>query len=267
MESHSINDAARRDDQRFVGRVVLVTGSTRGIGRATAIRFAEEGAIPIIHGSKQSEAMDEALETVRQISENSFAVFCDLSRSANIQGMFNSIEERCGELHVLVNNAAYQKKASIFQIDENDWSRTIDVNVKAPLLCSLRAATMMKKQGGGRIIDIGSVHEYQPLRNLLPYSVSKGALHMLTKCMALELAEYNIRVVQVAAGAVATVRTDESRQSRLNSAIPAGRTSDPSEIASLICYLASDEAGYITGTSVTIDGGITLGFCASRPDL
>ena len=125
----------------------------------------------------------------------------------------------------------------------------------------------MIKQGGGKIINIGSVHEYQTKRNFIHYSTSKGGLVMLTKNMALELAEHNIQVNQVAPGAIATGLTDPGRQQQFLSAVPAGRVGLPPEIASMVCYLASDEAEYITGTSFTVDGGLTLGFCASRPDL
>lgn len=251
----------------FSGKVVLVTGSTRGIGRAAAVMFAERGAIPIVHGSKPSGDMDDALTDVRAYSQDAIAISCELSQSGEIGRMFDKIEQTYGRLDVLVNNAAYQKRDSVFHIDEEGWDRVFSVNLKAPFLCSRRGAALMKRQGGGKIINIGSVHEVQPLRNLLPYSVSKSGLIMLTKCLALELAEYNIQVNQVAAGAVGTVRTDEERQEKIMDAIPAGRIAEPREIAALICYLASDEAAYVTGSSYTIDGGITLGFCASRPDL
>ncbi|MCG8523406.1 MAG: SDR family oxidoreductase, partial [Pseudomonadales bacterium] len=133
--------------------------------------------------------------------------------------------------------------------------------------CSQLAAKMMIKQGGGKIINIGSVHEYQTKRNYIHYSTSKGGLVMLTKNLALELAEHNIQVNQVAPGAIATALTDPDRQKQFLTAVPAGRVGYPPEIASMVCYLASEEAGYITGVSNTVDGGLTLGFCASRPDL
>ena len=181
--------------------------------------------------------------------------------------MFDDIESRFNMLHILVNNAATQNSTPFLEMEEDNWDKVMAVNLKAPFLCSQLAAKMMIKQGGGKIINIGSVHEYQTKRNFIHYSTSKGGLVMLTKNLALELAEYNIQVNQVAPGAIATALTDSDRQRQFLSAVPAGRVGLPPEIASMVCYLASDQAAYITGTSFTVDGGLTLGFCASRPDL
>ena len=141
------------------------------------------------------------------------------------------------------------------------------VNLKAPFLSSQLAARMMVAQGGGKIINIGSVHEFQAKRHFAHYSASKGALLMLTRSMALELAEHGIQVNHVTPGAIATDLTDAARQEQFLTAVPAGRVGQPPEIAAMVCFLASAEADYITGSSFVVDGGLTLGFCASRPDL
>ena len=252
---------------RFKGSVVLVTGSSRGIGRETALQFSEEGGTVIVHGSHESKELAEALEQVTALSLNSIQVACDLSDSVGIRGMFQEIDSHFGRLNVLVNNAATQNAAPFMQLPEEDWDRIIAVNLKAPMLCGQLAANMMVKQGGGKIINIGSVHTIQARRNYAHYTASKGGLLMLTKSMALELAEHNIQVNHVAPGAIATSMTDPERQRLLLPAIPAGRIGQSREVAAAVCFLASNEADYFTGASITLDGGLSLGFSASRPDL
>jgi glucose 1-dehydrogenase len=251
----------------FENRVVLVTGSSSGIGLATAVYFAERGDIVVVHGPDDSQELQDAYMTVSNKSPSSSKVSCDLTDSSAIRGMFSEVEEKVGGLNILVNNAASQNPASFLELSEEDWDRVLAVNLKAPFLCSQLAAGLMIKQGGGKIINIGSVHQSQPRRNFTHYSTSKGGLAMLTRSMALELAEHNIQVNQVAPGAIATRLTDTTRQEQFLEVVPAKRIGEVSEIASLVYYLASKDADYITGSSFTVDGGLTLGFCASRPDL
>lgn len=252
---------------RFKEKVILITGSSRGIGLATALRFAEEGGIMIVHGPDESDELDVAFIQVEAHSPNSIKIACELSDSDAIRNMFQEIESHFGHLDILVNNAVSQNAVPFLELPEEDWDRVFAVNLKAPFLCGQLAAKMMIKHNGGKIINIGSVHEFQTKRNYAHYSSSKGGLLMLTKNMALELAEYNIQVNQVTPGAIATGLTDPERQRKFLSAVPAGRVGQPAEIASMVCFLASNEADYITGASFVVDGGLTLGFCASRPDL
>lgn len=252
---------------RFKDKIILVTGSSRGIGLATALRFASEGGAVIVHGPDDSDELNRAYDRVSSLAASSIKLACELSDSTAIRAMFQKIEGHFGRLDILVNNAVSQNGVPFLQLTEADWDRVFAVNLKAPFLCSQLAARMMMKQGGGKIINIGSVHEFQTKRNYTHYSTSKGGLLMLTKNMALELAEYNIQVNQVTPGAIATALTDPDRQQKFLTAVPAGRVGQPPEIAAMVCFLASEEADYITGTSVIVDGGLTLGFCASRPDL
>jgi NAD(P)-dependent dehydrogenase (short-subunit alcohol dehydrogenase family) len=251
----------------FKDKIILVTGSSRGIGLAIALRLAREGATMITHGPDDSGELTGAWDQVLNLSPDSIKLPCDLSNSAVIMTMFREISSRFGRLDVLINNAVFQKEAPFLEIEEKDWDQVFAVNLKAPFLCSQQAAKMMIKQGSGKIINIGSVHESQARRGYLPYSTSKGGLLMLTKNLALELATYNIQVNQVTPGAIATALTDPGRQQKFLSAVPAGRVGQPEEVAEMVCFLASDQAGYITGSSFVVDGGLTLGFCASRPDL
>ena len=252
---------------RFKGKVVLVTGSSRGIGRETALRFAEEGGRVIVHGSYESKELQEAIEQVTALSPDSIPLVCDLTDTDGIRRMFQAIDSHIGRLDILVNNAATQNGAPFMELPEEDWDRVIAVNLKAPMLCGQLAANRMAKQGGGKIINIGSVHTFQAKRNFAHYTASKGGLLMLTQSMALELAEHNIQVNHVAPGAIATRMTEPERQQQLLPAIPAGRIGQSSEVAAAVCFLASNEAEYFTGASLTLDGGLSLGFSASRPDL
>lgn len=252
---------------KFKDKIVLITGSSSGIGKETAFRFATEGAVVIVHGPEDNDELAESYKRVVETSPKSIKLACELSDSNAIRKMFGEINTQFGRIDVLVNNAATQNSTPFLEMEEENWDHIFAVNLKAPFLCSQLAAKMMLKHGGGKIVNIGSVHEYQTKRNYIHYSSSKGGLVMLTKNLALELAEHNIQVNQVAPGAIATGLTDPDRQKQFLTAVPANRVGYPPEIASMVCYLASEEAGYVTGVSFTVDGGLTLGFCASRPDL
>ena len=251
----------------FENKVVLVTGSSRGIGLAIALRFAGDGATLIVHGPEDSEELQNAWQQVHKINPASVKMACDLSDSAAISDLFRKIEKQFKNLNVLINNAVFQKEAPFLQIEERDWDQVFAVNLKAPFLCAQKAAIIMIRQGGGKIINIGSVHESQARRGYLPYSTSKGGLLMLTKNLALELAAHNIQVNQVTPGAIATALTDPERQKKFLSAVPAGHVGQAADVAEMAYFLATEQAGYITGASFVVDGGLTLGFCASRPDL
>jgi glucose 1-dehydrogenase len=248
-------------------KIILVTGSSRGIGLATALGLAGAGAILIVHGRTESAKLDRAHAQVSALSPQSQRMPCELSDSNAIRSMFHEIASQFGRLDVLVNNAVIQNDAPFLQLSEDDWDLVFKVNLKAPFLCSQLAARMMQKQGAGKIINIGSVHEFQPRRNFAHYSSSKGGLLMLTRSMALELATFNIQVNQVTPGAIATELTLPERQQKFVSAVPAGRVGLPGEIADMVCFLASEQVNYVTGASFVVDGGLTLGFCASRSDL
>lgn len=248
-------------------RVALVTGSSRGIGKAIALELANEGAQVIVHGPTESKELNLSFEHVHSLNPSSIKIASELSDSNAITEMFETIKARFGRLDILVNNAATQNPSSFLELKEKDWDYVLAVNLKAPFLCGQYAGTMMKKNGSGKIINISSVHAYDARRNYAHYSSSKGGLEILTKSMALELAEHNIQVNSVVVGAIATDLTPADRCENLITAIPAGRVGREKEIAHFVTFLSSDKCDYLTGASITIDGGLTLGFCASRPDL
>lgn len=252
---------------KLKNRVALVTGSSRGIGKAIALELAGEGASVIVHGPPDSKELNSSFVEVKALSPHSIMIGAELTDSSAISGIFNTIEKTFGRLDILVNNAATQKPGHFLEMKEEDWDHVLAVNLKAPFLCGQHAGRIMRENGSGKIINISSVHAFDVRRNYAHYSCSKGGLETLTRSMALELAEYNIQVNSLVLGAIATGLTPAGRSEKLNSAIPAGRTGNEKEIAHLVSFLSSDACDYMTGTSITVDGGLTLGFCASRPDL
>ena len=250
------------------GKVVLVTGSSRGIGKTIALELAREGCKVIVHGSRDSDALRSSFEDVKKLSPDSIMVAAEFSKPAEIDKMFSQIKKSFAGLDILVNNAATQNPGPVLELKQEDWDHVLSVNLKAPFLCAQHAAKMMcTNKAGGKIINISSVHAYDARRYYAHYSASKGALEILTKSLALELAPYNIQVNSIVAGAIATELTPLERQSQFLTSIPAGRIGTTEEIAHLVTFLSSKKCDYMTGASITVDGGLTLGFCASRPDL
>jgi NAD(P)-dependent dehydrogenase (short-subunit alcohol dehydrogenase family) len=248
-------------------RTALVTGSSRGIGRGIAVELARQGLSVVVHGSTRSSHLVRAYEEVRQLSPGSICVVADLATSVSIRDLFDTIRGVYDKLDVLVNNAAIQNPGVITELCEAAWDDVMSVNLKAPFLCAQRAASLMKRAGGGKIINISSVHAVAPRRKYAHYSCAKAGLEMLTKCLAMELAGDNIQVNSIMAGAIGTELTPPERQEALLPAVPAHRIGTIEEIARLVAFLSSESCAYMTGTSVTVDGGLTLGFCASRPEL
>jgi glucose 1-dehydrogenase len=250
------------------GKRVLVTGSSRGIGKATAMELANQGATVVVHGRTMTDELASTFGSVRAVSPGSIMVAANLSCVNEIDALFARIADELGGLDALVNNAVTQKPAAVIDLSVEDWDEVLAVNLRAPFLCAQRAARLMRGSGkGGTIVNISSVHAFDPRRNYAHYSTAKGGLQQLTRCLALELAADHITANALVAGAVATELTPPERQAAISSAIPAGRVGRVDEIAKAVAFLCSDDARYITGASLTIDGGLTLGFCAHRLDL
>ncbi len=249
-------------------KAALVTGSSRGIGKTIARELARRGCTLIVHGSKQSDALEGSFEDVSKLSGDSIMITAELSEPAAIEKMFSQIDRALPGLDILVNNAATQKPGAVLELERDNWDRVLSVNLRAPFLCAQHAGRAMRdNKTGGKIVNISSVHAYDARRYYAHYSAAKGALETLTKSLAMELAEHNIQVNSVVAGAIATELTPVDRQASFLTSIPAGRIGTTEEIARLVAFLASNECDYITGASITADGGLTLGFCATRPDL
>jgi NAD(P)-dependent dehydrogenase (short-subunit alcohol dehydrogenase family) len=250
------------------GRRILVTGSSRGIGKTTALELARQGATVVVHGRTMTDELASTFRSVQAVSPGSIMATASLARVEEIDALFGRIAEELHGLDGLVNNAATQKPSPVIDMAAQDWDEVLAVNLRAPFLCAQRAARLMRASGkGGAIVNISSVHAFDPRRNYAHYSTAKGGLQQLTRCLALELAADNITANALVVGAIATELTPPERRAAISSAIPAGRVGETEEVAKAVAFLCSDDARYITGASLTIDGGLTLGFCAHRLDL
>lgn len=256
---------------RLIGKNVLITGASSGIGQAIAVRFAQEGANVAINyrsGPEQAEATEvlvsEACMAVRETGCKDLVIQADISKEDQVRTMFAKVIEAFGSIDVLVNNAGIQKPCSTHEIELADFDRVLGVNLRGAFLCSREAIRhFLSRGGGGVILNNSSVHEIIPKPKYLPYSISKGGMENLTKTMALEYASQGIRVNAVGPGAVVTpinsawINNPQARMD-VESHIPMGRAAKAEEIASVFAFLASDDASYITGQTIFACGGLTL---------
>jgi glucose 1-dehydrogenase len=243
-------------------KVALVTGAATGIGKAIAIRFAREGAKVVIDfvGKPGNPAGVE--KEIAASGGQCIAVAADVSRPDQVANLIDSAVKAFGRLDIVVNNAGVEKKIAFVDYPLDELQKIIDVNLIGPFLVSQAAARQMIRQGqGGRIINISSVHEDLPMPGNAAYCASKGGLRMLARTIALELANADITVNNIGPGAVFTpidsdVEAKPEMEKALMGEIPLNRWGKPEEIAGLAVYLASDEAGYVTGSTYFIDGGM-----------
>lgn len=261
-----------RNAHRLEGRVALVTGGSRGIGRAVADLFAREGATVLVNHVGDSAAADATVAALHEASAAEGhaarphgAIEADVSDARAVASMFADLEARTGALHILVNNAGMQVETPGESFVDADFMRVIGVDLVGPALCSRAALAMFLRQTGtpGTIINTTSVHETIPKPGYAAYSVAKGGLGNLTRTLALEFAARGIRVNAVGPGAVATDMNaawtgDPKARAAVEAHIPMGRAAEPGEIATLFAFLASDEARYVTGQTLYACGGLTL---------
>ena len=244
-------------------KVAIVTGGAQGIGYAIAERFARE-KMKVVIADVDDEAGEAAESTLRRINTARY-IRCDIAARLDVHNLVASTLDEFGGIDVLVNNAGIVAGGDFLDISEEDFDRVIAVNLKGYFLCAQATARAMVervKQGGpaGAIINMSSVNAVFAIANQVPYSVSKGGINQLTKVMALSLAPYNIRVNAIGPGSIMTkilqsVANDKEAMERILSRTPLGRIGDPSEIAGIAAFLASDDASYITGQTIYADGG------------
>ncbi len=247
---------------RLQNKVAIVTGSATGIGKAIAIKMAGEGAAVVIDYVGKP---DNAGLVVQQIESNggkALAVDADVSKMDQVQHLVQQSVEKFGRLDIMVNNAGIEEKHPFLETSLDLWNKVIAVNLTGPWIGSQVAAQQMVKQGGGgRIINISSVHEDMPMPTNAPYCAAKGGLRMLMRTIAVELAEHKITVNNIGPGAIDTpmdapLKEHPEMMKQLLSEIPLGRMGQPDEVAELAIYLASEAAAYVTGSTYFIDGGM-----------
>ena len=244
------------------GKVAIVTGGNSGIGKAIALALAKAGANIVIDYIVHPEATDALERELAALGDTAIGVAADVSQIDQLQGLIDQAVAKFGRIDVMINNAGVETRTSVLDTTETQYDRVLSINLKSAFFGTQIAARQMLKQGGGgRIINITSVHEDWPMPGNTAYCLAKGGIRMLTRTAGVELAPHGILVVGVGPGAVATpinlsTMQDPSLMAKLNSAIPLGRMAQPEEIANVVVFLAGDGASYLTATTIFADGGI-----------
>ena len=244
------------------GKVAIVTGGNSGIGMAIVLELAKQGASVVIDYVAHPEATEALEKQLAALGEQAIGVDADVSKVADLQKLVDAAVAKFGRLDVMVNNAGVETRTSVLDTTEAQYEKVLEINLKSAFFGTQLAAKQMMKQGtGGRIVNITSVHEDWPMPGNIAYCLSKGGMRMLTRTAGVELAPHKILVAGVGPGAVATpintsTMNDPTLLKKLDDAIPLGRMAQPSEIASVVAFLASDAASYITATTIFADGGI-----------
>jgi glucose 1-dehydrogenase len=247
---------------RLENKVALVTGAAQGIGLGIALRLAQDGADIALNVREQDERSDDACRKIEACGRRCEVLVADVSDIQAVRSMIDDAFERFGRLDILVNNAGIQEHAPLLEVSEEDYDKVLGVNLKGPFFLMQAFADKLRKAGRpGRVINNSSVHEELPFPNFTPYCMAKGGLKMLMRNAAIELAPLNITVNNVAPGAIRTPINDELMEDQekldaLKSKIPLGRMGEVGDVGGVVAFLASDDASYITGATIVVDGGL-----------
>lgn len=249
------------DRKALAGKVALITGGSRGIGRAITLKLAEEGADVVINFFRKKSTAESTAQEARDRGVKAHIIKANVGEPEQIGSMFDEIESQFGRLDILVNNAASGVARSALDLDDRGWDWTMDINARAFLLCAQRAARLMKS--GGKMVSISSLGSRLVLPIYTAVGVSKAALEALTRYLAIELAPRGICVNGIAAGAVETetlklYTADPNLPQSAWQTTPAGRIVKPEDIAELVAFLCSDRSNMIRGQIIVIDGGVSL---------
>jgi len=240
-------------------KVAIVTGSRRGIGKAIALALAKAGANIVVSDINLDDC-NKLVEEIKAINGNALAVKTDVSNPEDVSQMINLTTEKFGKVDILVNNAGIYMQKSLTDVTEQDFDRTLDINLKGVFLCSKAVVPEMIKQGKGKIINIASIAGQVGFANSSAYCASKGAIINITRELALELAQYKINVNAIGPGVIETDMTknllkNKATKEALLANIPLNRIGKPEDIANAALFLASDNSDYITGITLFVDGG------------
>ena len=252
-------EALEIGSQRLRDRVAIVTGASRGIGRAVALALASEGAKVVVNYASSSNAAEEVVAAITEAGGNAITAQADVSKVEQVDALLNTTLEKFGRVDVLVNNAGITRDTLLLRMKPEDWQAVIDLNLTGVFLCTKAVSKGMLKQRSGRIINIASVAGQMGNPGQANYSAAKAGVIGFTKTVAKELASRGITVNAVAPGFIATDMTNDLKSEEILKYIPLGRYGEPEEVAGMVRFLAADSAAaYITGQVFNVDGGMVM---------
>jgi 3-oxoacyl-[acyl-carrier protein] reductase len=245
---------------RLKDRAALVTGSSRGVGRAVALAYAREGAKVMVNYTSNEKAAKEVVEAIQKIGSQAVAVKADVAKKEEAEGLVKATVDQFGGIDILVNNAGFTRPAMMIKMTEQQWDEVVDLHLKGAFLCTQAAAQHMIAKNRGKIINITSVAGIVGTVGQINYSAAKGGVISMTKSMARELARYNICANVISLGIVTTdmsekITTDEKLKEVYMNRILLKRFAEPEDVTPAFVFLASDEGNYITGQLICVDGG------------
>lgn len=243
------------------GKVALVTGASRGIGRAVAIALAQSGAAVVVNYSGSEAAAQETVDAVKALGREAVKIKCNVADAEEVAAMVKEIQDTFGRIDILVNNAGITRDGLLMRMKDEDWDAVISINLKGTYLVTKAVSRLMMKQRYGRIVNLSSVVGVMGNAGQTNYSASKAGVIGFTKSCAKELASRGITVNAIAPGFINTDMTEvlpENVKTGMVAQIPLGRMAQPEEVAAVAVFLASDFAGYITGQVINVDGGLVM---------
>jgi NAD(P)-dependent dehydrogenase (short-subunit alcohol dehydrogenase family) len=267
MDIQELYQSVRTRYPELTGQVAIITGSSKGIGKGIAIRLVKEGMKVVING-RHAEEVEQTTQELRQFGAEVFPVVADVGKKEDVDRLVSETLQAYGSIDLLVNNAASLRRVKFFKVEEKMFDDELAANIKGPWMLSLESAKVMKEKGHGSIIHISSVGGLRAHDPGLPYDATKGALDAMTRVMGIELAEFGIRVNGIAPGAIYTegrrMPLDDPKWKPYEQLIPLRRMGKPLEIGAVVAFLASEDASYIIGQVIYVDGGITAQLSPSQ---
>ena len=260
MYTRQLFEVAKARYPELKDKVAIVTGSSRGIGKGIAIRLAKEGMKVVVNGVTP-QRVEESTQEIQACGVQAVGVIADVGTTDGAEKLINGAMQTFGSLDLLVNNAATLKRYTFFDVTETILDENLAANLRGPYLCIQKAAAIMRQQGGGSIVNISSVGGLRAHHRGLPYDMTKGGLDMMTRAIAIDLIQYGIRVNSIAPGAIRTEKTLPENHPDIVAAaarIPEARFGHVLEVGAGVAFLASEEAGYMVGQVIYIDGGLTI---------
>jgi 3-oxoacyl-[acyl-carrier protein] reductase len=245
---------------RLKGKIALITGSSRGVGRAVALSFAKEGAKVMVNYTSNERAANEVAEAINQLGSQAIVVRADVAKREEADSLVQAAINEFGRLDILVNNAGSTRPAMMLKMTEEQWDEVVDIHLKGAFLCSQAAGRQMKEQNSGKIINVTSVAGLVGTVGQINYSAAKGGIISMTKSIARELARYNVCANVISIGILAMgmsekITTDEKFKEVYMNRILLKRFGTPDDVSPAFVFLASDESSYITGQILCVDGG------------